>query len=125
MQAMLLKIHQHQPTRKQTVEQKAPAVRRGEVLVTIEQHKFVGFGPQHCDAPDAEQGVAVDRAVLLVHLLGVADRIPECREGVANNRPAVFAWNVGERIALLPIVVRRTSAHRNGHGCFPARFPRR
>src|SRR5215467_1732217 len=122
MQAMLLEIHQHQPARKQAVEQKAPTERRGEVLVTIEQHELVGFGPQHRDAPDAEQGFAVDGAVLLVHLLGVAHWIPKCSEGIADNRPAVFAWNVGERIAVLPSMVCRTGVHRNGHGCFPAKF---
>jgi hypothetical protein len=54
MQAMIVEIHQHQPTREQAVEQKTPSAGRGEVCIAIKQHEFVRLRPQHCDAADSE-----------------------------------------------------------------------
>ena len=46
VQPMLLEIEQHQAARKQQVENPSPAVRRGEQLGLVEQHEFVGLGPE-------------------------------------------------------------------------------
>jgi len=89
----------HQPTREQAVEQEAPAVRRGEVSIAVKQHEFVCLGPQHCDGANPEKVVAIDGAVLPVHRLDMVGGILECSQGVADDRPAVFAGKVCERVA--------------------------
>src|SRR5262245_34448752 len=97
---MLLKVHQHQPTREEAVEQKTPTARRGKILVAIKQNQLVGLWSEQGDAAYAEKMVAIDRAVLAVHLRDMADRILEGGKGIADDRPAVFAGEMRQPVAL-------------------------
>ena len=63
VQAMLFEIEQHQPARKQQAENRSPAMGRGEQLGLVEQHQFVGLGPEQRDAGLAEHVAAIDQAV--------------------------------------------------------------
>src|SRR5262245_24000861 len=99
VQPMLLKIHQHQPTGEQAIEQETPAVGGGKVLVAIKEYEFVGFWSQERDRANAKQVVAVDRPVLAVHQRDMADGVPESGKGVADDRPTVFSRKVCEPIA--------------------------
>ena len=98
MQAMLVEVHQHQPAREDLVENHAPAAGGGEILLPVEQNQLVGLGPEQGDAAKAEHAAAEHRAVLGVHGFDGADGIPQHGQRVADDRPAVLAWDVLERV---------------------------
>ena len=100
VQPMLVEIEQHQPARKQPAQDRAPAMGRGEQFALVEQHEFIGFGPEHADAGLAEHPAAIDQAVFRRHPLDLALGVGEYRQRPADHRPALVAGNVRQQIAL-------------------------
>ena len=97
MQAMLVKIKQHQPARKQPAEDDIPAEARRKDLLLIEQNEFVGLGPKQRDVALAEGAAAIDQAVTLRSPLDETFRVSEKRQGLSENRPTLVARDVRER----------------------------
>ncbi|MBA7667324.1 hypothetical protein ES703_75411 [subsurface metagenome] len=110
VQAVLLEIQQHQPARKQQAEDRSPAMGVRELPRLVEQHEFVGFGPEQGDAGLAEQAGPVDVAVFggrgLDRPLGIGQDL----QRVADERPAFIAGNVPQRLRL-----RRRYRHGRGN----------
>ena len=94
MQAVLFKIQQHQPARKQQAEDRSPAVGGGEQARLVEQHEFVGLGPEHRHAGLAEQMGAVDQTVFGGRLLNLSFGVCQHRQCVADERPTLVTGNV-------------------------------
>ena len=117
VQAMLLEIEQHQPARKQQAENPAPPERRGELLGLVEQHQFIGLGPEHHQAGLAENMAAIDQPVFGGLPLDLSLGVGQYLQRLADQRPALVAGNMRERIAL-----RRGEGggshtlHRHGNG---------
>jgi hypothetical protein len=96
---MLLEVEQHQPARKQQPENPAPAQRRGEQLGLIEQYELIGLGPEQHQAGLAEQMTAIDQPVFGGMFFDMSLRIGQHLERLADQRPALVAGNMRQRIA--------------------------
>ena len=91
MQPVLLEIQQHQPARKQQAEDPAPAERRGELLGLVEQHQFIGLGPEQHEAGLTENMAAIDQPVFGGRSLHLSLRIGQhlaafCRSPASPRR---------------------------------------
>ena len=97
MQSMLVEVEQQQAAREQQSKDPSPAVGRGEEFVLIQQNEFIGLGAEQRDHAPAEGVTAIDRAVFPSEALYRAFGVSEQFQGVADERPAVRAGDVGER----------------------------
>ena len=100
VQAMLVEIEQHQPARKQPAEHDLPAMGRGEQLLLVEQHEFVGFRTKCRDAGFAEHVAAIDRPVFRGHPLDFTLGVREDVKRAADERPTFVAGNMPQRTGL-------------------------
>src|SRR5947209_16682916 len=96
MQAVLVEIEQHQPTREQLFENGSPTHFGRKQPLLIEQNEFIRLRSEQRDAMKAEEMVAIDGSVFRVHLIDMSDRITERLQGVADDGPAGLAGNMGE-----------------------------
>ena len=102
---VVIEIHQHQPTREQPIQYGAPPLFGRKQLFAVEQDQLIGVRPDQRHVPAAKGLVLVDPSIFGDHRLGHAMRIREHFEGIADKRPAFFAWDVGKRI-LIRIALR-------------------
>ena len=100
VQAMLVEIEQHQAARKQPAQDHLPAVGRGEQPALVEQHQLIGLRPEQGDAGFAEHAAAIDQTVFGGHSFDFAFGVGEDRQRPADDRPALVARNMFQRIAL-------------------------
>jgi hypothetical protein len=84
-------------------------MRRGELLGLVEQHQLIGLGPEQHETGLAEDVAAVDQPVFGGLPLDLPLGIGEDLERLADQRPALVAGNMRERIAF-----RRREAGRGG-----------
>src|SRR6185369_3180749 len=98
VQAMLLEIEQHQPARKQQSENASPAERRGKLLGLVEQHEFIGVGPEQHEAGLTEQMAAVDQAVFFGLPFDLSLGVSEYFQRLADEWPALVTRNMRQRI---------------------------
>src|SRR5215472_14916129 len=110
MQAVLLKVQEHQAARKQQAQDRSPTMGGGEQPRLVEQHELVGFRTEQRHAGLPEQIGAVDRTVLGGRLLHLSLGIGQHGKRVADERPALVAGNVAQRLGF-----RRRYCHGRGH----------
>src|SRR3977135_2502071 len=106
---MLLEIEQHQAARKQQAENPAPAMGRRELLGLVEQYELIGLGSQQHQAGLAEDVAAIEQSIFRGLPLDLPFGVGEHLKRLADQRPALVARNMRERIAL-----RRREADRGG-----------
>src|SRR5215469_2368210 len=129
MQTVLVEIEEHQAARKQQVENATPPERRGEQPLRVQQHQLVGVGTKQGNVGLAKGMAADDKPMTLHHPLDESLRIRKYLEGIADDRPAIVAWDVAERFAgrrphfLAMHAAKSEGLQRHGFLPFAAAFP--
>ena len=101
VQAMLLEIQQHQPARKQQAENPVPSHSVEEnCLAWSNSTSSLASGPSSDEAGLAEQMAAIDQAVFCGLPFDLSLGVGEHLQRLADQRPALVARNMRQRIAL-------------------------